>query len=256
MVNLIIFAVVGGFIGVLINYLSDVLPQTRRLTQPVCSHCSKPYSLKGYLISFRCPNCNEKPRTRNFVVLISSIIASVIVGIYPLMGLNFWLTIPVMVFLGIILVIDIEHHVVLIETSIIGLVLFFVYGCLIYKWSLNGLLLTSVGGVAGFLLMLLIYFFGIFFSRGLGKVRKEEIKESGLGFGDVYACAFLGFFVGWPYVIGMLIIAIIISGVYSFIYIIIKAIKKDYQVASTIPYTPFLILGALATFYIPKLPIS
>lgn len=256
MVNLIIFAVVGGFIGVLINYLSDVLPQTRRLTQPVCPHCSKPYSLKGYLISFRCPNCNEKPRTRNFVVLISSIIASVIVGIYPLMGLNFWLTIPVMVFLGIILVIDIEHHVVLIETSIIGLVLFFVYGCLIYKWSLNGLLLTSVGGVAGFLLMLLIYFFGIFFSRGLGKVRKEEIKESGLGFGDVYACAFLGFFVGWPYVIGMLIIAIIISGVYSFIYIIIKAIKKDYQVASTIPYTPFLILGALATFYIPKLPIS
>lgn len=256
MVNLIIFAVVGGFIGVLINYLSDVLPQTRRLTQPVCPHCSKPYSLKGYLISFRCPNCNEKPRTRNFVVLISSIIASVMVGIYPLMGLNFWLTIPVMVFLGIILVIDIEHHVVLIETSIIGLVLFFVYGCLIYKWSLNGLLLTSVGGVAGFLLMLLIYFFGIFFSRGLGKVRKEEIKESGLGFGDVYACAFLGFFVGWPYVIGMLIIAIIISGVYSFIYIIIKAIKKDYQVASTIPYTPFLILGALATFYIPKLPIS
>lgn len=256
MVNLIIFAVVGGFIGVLINYLSDVLPQTRRLTQPVCPHCSKPYSLKGYLISFRCPNCNEKPRTRNFVVLISSIIASVMVGIYPLMGLNFWLTIPVMVFLGIILVIDIEHHVVLIETSIIGLVMFFVYGCLIYKWSLNGLLLTFVGGLAGFLLMLLIYFFGIFFSRGLGKVRKEEIKESGLGFGDVYACAFLGFFVGWPYVIGMLIIAIIISGVYSFIYIIIKAIKKDYQVASTIPYTPFLILGALATFYIPKLPIS
>jgi len=256
MVNLIIFAVVGGVIGVLINYLSDVLPQTRRLTQPVCPHCDKPYSLKGYLISFRCPNCNEKPRTRNFVVLISSIIASVLVGIYPLMGLNFWLTIPVMIFLGIILVIDIEHHVVLIETSIIGLVMFFVYGCLIYKWSLNGLLLTSVGGVAGFLLMLLIYFFGIFFSRGLGKVRKEEIKESGLGFGDVYACAFLGFFVGWPYVIGMLIIAIIISGVYSFIYIIIKAIKKDYQVASTIPYTPFLILGALATFYIPKLPIS
>jgi len=173
-----------------------------------------------------------------------------------MMGLNFWLTIPVMIFLGVILVIDIEHHVVLIETSIVGLVLFFVYGWLIYDWSLNGLLLTSVGGVAGFLLMLLIYFFGIFFSRGLGKVRKEEIKESGLGFGDVYACAFLGFFVGWPYVIGMLIIAIIISGVYSFIYIIIKAIKKDYQVASTIPYTPFLILGALATFYIPKLPIS
>ena len=256
MVNLIIYAVVGGFIGVLINYLADVLPQTRRFSQPVCPHCSKPYSLKGYLISFKCPNCNHKPRTRNFIVLIASIIAAVLVGINPLMGLNFWLTIPVMIFLGLILVIDIEHHVVLIETSIVGLVMFFFYGWLMYNWTMTGLLLTSVGGVSGFLLMLLIYFFGIFFSRGLSKVRKEEIKEAGLGFGDVYACAFLGFFVGWPYVIGMVIIAILVSGIYSFIYMIVKAIKKDYQVASTIPYTPFLILGALATFYIPKLPIS
>lgn len=193
---------------------------------------------------------------RNFVVLIVSIIAAVLVGIYPLIGLKFWLTIPVMIFLGMILVIDIEHHVVLIETSIVGLVMFFVYGWLMYKWSITGLLLTSVGGVAGFLIMLLIYFFGIFFSRGLGKIRKEEIKDSGLGFGDVYACAFLGFFVGWPYVVGMLIIAILVSGVYSFGYVIVKAIMKDYQIATTIPYTPFLILGALATFYIPKLPIS
>lgn len=256
MINLIIYALVGGIVGVLINYLSDVLPQTRRFSQPVCPHCSKPFSLRGYLISFKCPNCDQKPRIRNFLVLITSIIASILVGIFPLIGLNFWLTIPVMVFLGMILVIDIEHHVVLIETSVVGLVMLFVYGWLMNNWTINGLLLTTVGGVAGFLIMLLIYFFGIFFSRGLSKVRKEEIKEAGLGFGDVYACAFLGFFVGWPYVIGMIIIAIIVSGVYSFIYMIVKAIKKDYQVASTIPYTPFLILGALATFYFPQLPIS
>lgn len=256
MINLIIYALVGGIVGVLINYLSDVLPQTRRFSQPVCPHCSKPFSLRGYLISFKCPNCDHKPRTRIIIVLITSIIASILVGIFPLIGLNFWLTVPVMVFLGMILVIDIEHHVVLIETSVVGLVMLFVYGWHMNNWTINGLLFTTVGGVAGFLIMLLIYFFGIFFSRGLSKVRKEEIKEAGLGFGDVYACAFLGFFVGWPYVIGMIIIAIIVSGVYSFIYMIVKAINKDYQVASTIPYTPFLILGALATFYFPQLPIS
>lgn len=256
MINLVIYTIVGGIVGVLINYLCDVLPQTRRLSQPICPHCSKLFSLRGYLISFKCPNCDHKPRTRNFVVLIASIIAAILVGVFPLIGLNFWLTIPVMVFLGIILVIDIEHHVVLIETSIVGLVLFLVYGWLMYDWSMTGLLITAVGGVAGFLIMLLIYYFGIFFSRGLSKVRKEEIKEAGLGFGDVYACAFLGFFVGWPYVIGMIIIAIIVSGIYSFVYMIVKAIKKDYQVASTIPYTPFLILGAIATFYFPQLPVS
>ncbi|EKD88195.1 MAG: hypothetical protein ACD_35C00010G0001, partial [uncultured bacterium] len=97
MVNLIIYAFVGGLIGVLINYLSDVLPLTRRFSQPVCPHCAKPFSLKGYLISFKCPNCSQKPRNRNFVVLVASIIAAVMVGIYPLIGLNFWLTIPVMI---------------------------------------------------------------------------------------------------------------------------------------------------------------
>jgi hypothetical protein len=79
MINLIIYAVIGGAVGVLINYLSDVLPRTRRFSQPICPHCEVPFSLKGYLISFKCPNCGQKPRTRNFLVLITSIIAAVLV---------------------------------------------------------------------------------------------------------------------------------------------------------------------------------
>jgi len=155
-----------------------------------------------------------------------------------------------MVFLGVILVIDIEHHAVLIETSIAGLILFFAYG-----WYMQGWLLTLIGGGAGFAIMLIIYFLGILFSKGIGKIRKGDTPEEGLGFGDVYAGAFLGLFTGWPYAIGMIIIAILASGLFSFIYLIVKSIKKDYQVASTIPYTPFLILGAIAVNYIPTLPV-
>ena len=143
------------------------------------------------------------------------------------------------------MVIDIEHHVVLIETSIAGLILFLVYG-----WLMQGILVTAIGGVAGFVIMLVIYYFGIFFSKGLGKIRKEDKTEEGMGFGDVYAGAFLGLFTGWPFVIGMILMAIVVSGLFSFIYLIVKSIRKDYKMFSTIPYTPFLILGAIATFFI------
>lgn len=249
LIILIIYAVIGGLIGVVINYLADVLPRTRKFSKPVCPHCEKPYTLKGYLISFKCQNCGAKPSPRSFVVLIASILAAVLVGIFPLGGLNFWLTIPILIFLGVVLVIDIEHHAVLIETSIAGLILFAIYG-----YFIQGLLITGIGGLAGCLIMLAIYFFGIFFSKTMAKIRKEENSEPGMGFGDVYVGAFMGLFAGWPWVVGMIIIAVIVSGLYSFIYLLVKSIRKDYQAYSTIPYAPFLILGAIAIFYIPQIP--
>lgn len=249
MFSQITYAVVGGIVGVVINYLADVLPKTRRLSKPVCPQCSEPYTLRGYLISFKCKNCEARPIPRVFIVLILSILAAILVGNFPLAGINFWLTIPIIIFLGIILVIDFEHHAVLIETSIIGLILFLVYG-----FYIQGFLVTAIGGAAGFLIMLLIYYFGIFFSRTMGKVRKEESSEPGMGFGDVYVGAFLGLFTGWPWIIGAIIIAIIISGVYSFVYLMVKAIRKDYQTYTTIPYAPFLIFGAIAVYYLPQMP--
>ena len=245
MTESLMHALIGGFIGVLINYLADVLPRTRKLSKPVCQHCGKTFSLRGYLFSLKCPECKSNPPARNWVVLICSIIAAVLMGIYPPAGLSFWAAIPALIFLGMIMVIDIEHHVVLIETSIAGLVLFLIYG-----WLMQGILVTAIGGIAGFVIMIVIYYFGIFFSKGLGKIRKEDKTEEGMGFGDVYAGAFLGLFTGWPFVIGMIIMAIVVSGLFSFVYLLVKSIRKDYKMFSTIPYTPFLILGAIATFYI------
>ncbi len=291
MMILIVYALIGGLIGVLVNVLSDILPRTRMITDLSCSNCatvfrpidgifrskchkcgshisadtksalwasilalacpncSTSYTLKGYLISFRCPHCGNRPVLRNYLVLLLSIAASVLVGIYPFGGLSFWATIPLLLFFGIILVIDIEHHVILTETSLLGLVLLFVYGLF-----MQGILFTALGGISGFLIMLLIYFFGIFFSRIMARSRKEDSAEPGLGFGDVYAAAFLGFFVGWPYSLGMIILAILMSGIYSFVYLTIKAISKKYQAYATIPYAPFLVLAAIMIFYLPPIP--
>lgn len=243
--NLILNAVAGAIVGILINYLADVLPITRRFTRPICLNCGKFYSLHDYLISFKCSNCGNKTSPRTILVLVFSMIICVLLDFFPFSFIGFWATLPILLFLGVIIVIDIEHHAVLIETSIAGILLFFAYG-----WIINGILWAVIGGVAGFLIMLGFYYFGILFSKIAGRIKHQEIDEVALGFGDVYVCAFLGLLTGWPTIIGAIIIGILASGVFSLFYILVSMILKRYRSFSTFPYAPFLILGTIATFYI------
>ena len=41
----------GALAGVFINTLSDVLPETRRLSRAVCSSCENPYRFKDYVLT-------------------------------------------------------------------------------------------------------------------------------------------------------------------------------------------------------------
>ncbi len=243
--SLIINAVAGAIVGILINYLADVLPITRRFTRPICINCAKFYSMRDYLISFRCSNCGKKTSIRTVIVLIVSILTCILLEFFPFSKLGFWATLPIILFLGVILVIDIEHRAVLIETSMVGIGLMLAYG-----WIIHGLLRTMIGGVTGLLIMLGLYYFGILFTKIAGRIRHQEIEEVALGFGDVYVCSFLGLLTGWPTIIGAIIMAILASGVFSLLYILINVILRRYRSFSAIPYAPFLILGAVATFYI------
>jgi len=243
--SLIINAVIGGFAAVLINYLADVLPITRRFSRPICLNCGKPFTLREYLISFRCSKCKSRTSFRVMAVTFLSILSCILLEFFPLNGLSLWATLPILVFLGVILVIDIEYRVVLIQTSIFGLVLFFIYGILLHNF-----LATLAGGIAGFLIMMALYYFGILFTKVMGKIRNQEIDEVALGFGDVYVSAFLGLFTGWPAIIGVILLAILASGAFSFLYILVMLITRKYRSFSAIPYTPFLIIAAIALFYI------
>jgi prepilin signal peptidase PulO-like enzyme (type II secretory pathway) len=241
----ILYAVIGGLIGVLINYLSDVLPSNRKLARPRCPSCGALFSWHNYLISFKCSTCQSRIPIRNILVILLSIVACILVSIFPFLGLSFWLSLPILAFLGVILVIDVEYKVVLIQTSIVGLILMALYGLLV-----RGFLQTIIGGVAGFLIMLGFYFFGILFSNVMSRIRKQNIDEVALGFGDVYVCGFMGFLIGWPSIIGGIVLAILASGVFSLFYIIVLSLFKKYSSFSAIPYTPFIILASLAIPYL------
>ncbi len=248
--SLLTLILIGALCGILINYLSDVLPIYRRPGKPLCTNCAKPYSLYNYLISFRCKNCGERVSVRTIVVLILSITVSIFLWSYPFQNLSYWWTLPALVFLGVILVIDIEYRVVLIQTSIFGLGLMSLLGLVNQGFSFDGLLTTIAGGLAGFGIMIGLYYFGILFSKIMSKLRKQEIEEIALGFGDVYVSTFLGLLIGWPTIISAIILAVLLSGAFSILYLAILTLAKKYKSFSAIPYTPFLIIGAILITYL------
>ena len=241
-----ISAFAGVITGLLINYLSDVLPVTRSFSKPLCKVCAHPYSVKDYLLSFRCSNCGSRISSRSFLVLISSVVVCIMINYFPLSKLGFWSTLPILIFLGVILVIDIEHHAVLIETSLFGFVFFLGYGMI-----LNGSRSTLIGGLVGLLIMLAFYFIGLAFSKLVGALRHKAIDEVVFGFGDVCLGLNLGLLTGWPLIAGTITISIIAFEVFTLFFFIALLISKKYQAfASALPFTPFLILGAVAIFYI------
>lgn len=183
---------------------------------------------------------------RSVVVLIGSVIVCILLNYFPFSTLGFWAALPIVIYLGVILVIDIEHHAVLIESSLFGLALFLAYGI-----GLNGFRGALTGALAGFLIMLVFFFFGLAFSKIIGALRHRTIDEVVFGFGDVSLGTILGLLVGWPLVAGAVAIAILVFEVFTLFFFIVLLISKKYQAfASALPFTPFLILGAVAIFYL------
>jgi leader peptidase (prepilin peptidase) / N-methyltransferase len=242
----IICIITGIFVAILLNYLADVLPMTGKFSRPTCHKCGHSFTAKEYLFSFHCPNCGAKPSSRYWIVMVCGIFGSLLLAIFPLKPLGFWISLPMITFLALVMIIDIEYRAVLLGTDIIGFILSVFYGLLLHRPSE-----MILGGLAGTAIMTLFYFGGFFFNKIFGEIRHQEISEVALGLGDVFVCGYLGLIMGWPHIIAMIIIAVLSAGVFSLGYILVKLIQKRYTAFSAIPYIPFLILAALAMFYLP-----
>ncbi|MCB2202569.1 prepilin peptidase [bacterium] len=242
----VVHVLAGVLVGLLINYFIDVFPQTRRLSNPVCSICDQPKQLSDYILIWQKPNCGHGSPITSVTIIGGSILASILFGQFQIPGLSYWATLPLMLYLGIVLVIDIQHRLILTETSLFGMVLGIIYG-----YFLHGFLGALFGGLGAFGIMLAFYLLGKLFSFIVGRLRNRVISEIAFGFGDIMIGGVLGLLTGWPSVIGMVLIAIVTFGAFSIVYLLGLILTKRYQsFATALPFAPFLILGALFMLYI------
>ena len=241
----VLVGLIGWAAGALVNYLADVLPYKRALVTPFCHTCGAPQSFTNYLLwPRRCDDCRAWRTWRVWIVEIAFVAATLWLWLRPPPNLNFLLGFILLVYFGLVTLIDLEHRLIMHPVSIAGAIL----GLGIGTW-LHGFWDTLLGGVAGFVIMLGLYVLGSLFARLAARIRGETLDEEALGFGDVNLAGVLGLILGWPGIIMGLVFAILLGGLVSGIYMLTMLVTRRFQAFTAIPYGPFLIAGAMFLLY-------
>ena len=242
---LIVIALLGWLVGVIVNYLSDILPIKRRLGAPVCVACHDPMPPVNYFLwPRRCPECWSRRPWRTWVVELFYILATLWFWINPPSKLSFWPGLLLLAFFGVVFIIDMEYRLILHPVSIFGALLGLVLGI-----SMRGVWVTLLGGAAGYVVMLGLYWFGDVFARWLARRRGEVLTEVALGFGDVNLAGIMGLLLGWPGIVAGLLLTIIIGGVVSLVYLGLMVILRRYHTFMAIPYGPFMVISVFLLLF-------
>ncbi|MGA7193175.1 MAG: prepilin peptidase [Anaerolineales bacterium] len=261
---LLIIPLIAGWIsGWLVNYLADVLPTARRFSRPACPNCGQNFPVGTYLTFRSCPNCHQRRASRVWFVQIIMLVISVYVwfkvpfaifAFHPLYRMEYVLGMILLTYFAIVFVIDFEHRLILHPTSIFGALL----GLGLGTW-INGIVPTLIGGLAGLVIMLVFYYFGILFSRFRAKRMQasgqNSDNEEALGFGDVILAGILGLILGWPFIWFGLLLGILLGGLFGIIMVLYLMIAKRYKTEALMvfmPYGPFFITSAFLILFLPS----
>ena len=258
-ISLLIPAALGWIAGFFVNYASDVLPVTRRFSQPACPNCQTAFSWTDYLTLRPCPHCGTHRTLRTWTVQFVAVASFLYFWLFPPIGLGLPLSLIVLTYFGLIIVIDLEHRLILHPTSKAGAVLGLIVGTFIYGKSIGvpyAAIKSILGGIAGFSIMFVLYQIGALVAR----IRARRMQASGqgsddeeaLGGGDVFLAGILGLMLGWPNVILGLTYGVLIGGFVSLLTLAQLFVKRRYTentLMTFIPYGPSLILGVFYVLY-------
>jgi prepilin signal peptidase PulO-like enzyme (type II secretory pathway) len=249
----IIVIFLGFILGMVVNLLADSLPRYRRLKGFHCPACEKDRDLLAWsgllaLITGRrkCPYCGNEQDWR--VALVEIVLA---VGAYLLYRADptptvFLPGLFILFIFLLIIVIDIEHRLILhVVSGTSALVIFL----LSFLNPNRDILDTVLGGAAGFFGFFALYFLGHLFAMLMSRLRGSPLGEVAFGFGDVTLAGVIGLTVGWPGVVAALIVGIFLAGIFSFLIILVRILRRQYTPFMPIPYGPFMVIGCLSVYF-------
>ncbi|MGE5251944.1 MAG: prepilin peptidase [Bacteroidota bacterium] len=191
---------------------------------------------------------------RFWVVLAAMTAGSAYIWVHPPARLGYALGLALLSYFAVVLVIDLEHHLILHPTSIVGAVLGLGIG-----WLRYGLGTALVGGLAGAAIMLLLYLLGIPVSRlrtrRMRAAGQEPDGEEALSQGDVILAGVLGLILGWPLIGFGLLLGILLAGALGILFLVPVLLSRRYHKQALMvfmPYGPPLILSATFIVFLPN----
>jgi leader peptidase (prepilin peptidase)/N-methyltransferase len=209
-----------------------------------------------------CRNCGKKRSLRTWLTLILMIASFAYFWLFPSKVLGFWLGAILLIYFGVITVIDLEHRLILHPTSLFGAALGLFTGTYIYNTLLKQSLLASLwssvlGGLIGFGVMFLLYQLGArvarFRARKLQAAGQADDGEEALGGGDVYLLGVLGLMVGSQFIATVLAWGVVLGGLVSLLFMVALLLRRQYSseaLMTFIPYGPYFILAAFYTLFL------
>lgn len=247
--------VVAGILGAyLINYFSDVLPQSFHLGSPACTNleCKAQISWKDFLLMRRCSKCGKPRNLRTWTIFLLVISASLYLWVKPAQHLGYTLSLISFAYFILVAVIDLEHRLILRPLSIAGGVFATLAGFLMHGWKS-----MLIGGIAGFMILFAFYLFGTLFTRWRARRLGQDPKdaEEALGSGDVTLATILGLFLGWPLIWFGILLGLLFAGFISLIVILVLLISNRYRQQALmvfIPLGPAFILSTTILVFLPN----
>lgn len=237
--------VIGLCLGAGINYLADTLPWKRKLSKPFCISCQAEIPWQNYFIWPRkCLSCGSRRDWGVYMVEVLMAMAITAVWFNPPEKLGGFFSVAILIYFGLVIVIDMRYKLILHSVSISGAILGLIVG--IYA---HGIPSTLWGGVFGYGVMFCFYKLGEIFIRFMSKRRGKLDDEVALGFGDVNLSGVLGLMVGFPGVVVSLFLGALIGGFFSLLYLIVTFGLRKYKPLTALPYGPFLISGAVLILF-------
>lgn len=262
---ILIFSLVGIFVGVLLNRAADNLPPPARrsfLETPRCPYCNSPRPpVEQFgIVSFalrrdKCHQCSAPLKLRAPLVelgtgaLFGFLASRFEFGMY-LLALAFFTAILIL-----IAVIDLEHKLILNTVSLPATIAALVASPVVLA-SPNGILnqlnwnliiLSALGAAVGYAITFGIYWLGVLFLQIVNRNRATKIDTVAFGMGDVKLAGLLGALVGFPTIISVLVWTILLGGVGGALIIVFQYVRRGSFARDTVmPYALYLILAGWA----------